>query len=272
MNLRFVTALLATFSQALPCSIAQTHALIDVGDHKLAISKLGDGQPTVILEDGGGGSIGSWSVIQPRIGEFTSVVAYSRSGRGASEVAKSPRTLIAVVEELRTLLHRSGTKPPYVLVGRSLGGIYVRAFAMKYPSEVAGLVLIDASHERQGIEFARASGMTIEDYLKTARSAVRDESMLREMAGLESVMIAGDLGITAKLPDIPLVVITNTRIDGPASVLKAWRSLQEEVFSTTTQGMHIVTARSGHDVAGRDPDLVVSAVRTVIDLVRQNMR
>jgi pimeloyl-ACP methyl ester carboxylesterase len=148
----------------------QSH--VDVGDHKLAVSMLGSGQPTVVLEDGGGGSIGSWSVIQPRIGEFTSVLAYTRAGRGASEAAKSPRTLMAVVEELRTLLHRSGTKPPYVLVRRSLGGIYVRAFAMKYPTEVAGLVLVDASHERQGIEFARRSGITVEEYLRKARSSV----------------------------------------------------------------------------------------------------
>jgi pimeloyl-ACP methyl ester carboxylesterase len=271
MNFRFLTALIAMVAQAFSCASGQPQALIDVGDHKLAILRIGSGQPTVVLEDGGGGSIDSWSVIQPRIGEFTSVVAYSRAGRGASEAAKSPRTLMAVVGELRTLLHRSGAKPPYVLVGRSIGGIYVRAFAMKHPSEVAGLVLVDASHERQGIEFARASGITLEDYMKMARSSVKGEAMRREMEGLESVMISGDLGIATKLPDIPLVVITNTRPDGPPAVLKAWRSLQEEVFSTTTQGMHIVTPRSGHDVAGRDPELVISAVRTVVDAARRNL-
>ncbi len=271
MHFRHLTAMIAIVAQAHSFASDQTHGLIDVGDHKLAVSKLGSGQPTVVLEDGGGGSIRSWSAIQPRIAEFTTVVAYTRAGRGASEAAKSPRTLMAVVEELRTLLQRSGAKPPYILVGRSLGGIYVRAFAMKYPAEVAGLVLVDGSHERQGIEFARASGITVEEYLKMARSSVKDEAMLREMEGLDSVMIAGDLGIATKLPDIPLVVITNAKLDGPPAVLKAWRSLQDEVFSTTTQGMHIVTQRSGHDIAGRDPDLVISAVRTVIDAARRNL-
>ena len=103
------------------------------------------------------------------------------------------------------------------------------------------------------------------------RASVKDEAMLREMEGLESVMFAGDLGIATKLPDIPMVVITNTRPSGPPAVLKAWRSLQNEVFSNTTQGMHIVTPRSGHDIAGRDPDLVISAVRTVIDAARRNL-
>jgi len=271
MNFRLLAACIAMFVQSISCASGQIQELFDVGDHKLAVLKLGSGQPTVVLEDGGGGSIESWSVIQPRIGEFTSVVSYSRAGRGGSEAAKTPRTLVAVVDDLRTLLHRSGAKPPYVLVGRSIGGIYVRAFAMKHPSEVVGLVLVDASHERQGLEFARASGITVEDYMKMGRASVKDEAMLREMEGLESVMIAGNLGIATKLPDIPMVVITNTRPSGPPAVLKAWRSLQDEVFSTTTQGMHIVTPRSGHDIAGRDPDLVISAVRTVIDAARRNL-
>lgn len=259
------------FAQAISNAWGQAQELIDVGDHKLAMTRFGSGQPTVVLEDGGGGSIESWGFIQSRLGEFTSVIAYSRAGHGASEAAKSPRTLVAVVEELHALLDRSGTKPPYVLVGRSIGGIYVRAFAMKHPQKVAGLVLVDASHERQGLEYARASGITIEEYLRMGRTSVKDEAMLREMEGLEPVMIAGNLGIATKLPDIPLVVITNTKASGPPAVLNAWRSLQDEVFSTTTQGMHIVTSRSGHDIAGRDPELVISAVRTVIDSARRNL-
>ena len=64
MKLRFLTALIAMFAQAFSCASGQPQALIDVGDHKLAVLRLGSGQPTVVLEDGGGGIIESWSVIQ----------------------------------------------------------------------------------------------------------------------------------------------------------------------------------------------------------------
>lgn len=245
---------------------------VDVGGHRLSVTGTGQGRPTVVLESGGGGDIRSWKAILPRIGEFTSVVAYARAGHEDSEPANTPRTLMVVVEELRTLLRKDGCEPPYVLVGRSLGGIYVRAFAMKYPTEVAGLVLVDGSHERQGIEYARATGITVQDYLNMVRASVKDGAARREMEGLESVMASGDLGIVTKLPDTPLVVITNTRADGPEAARTAWRALQNEVFESTTQGRHIVTNRSGHDIGSNEPDLVVEAVRWTVDTVRRNGR
>src|SRR5947207_9697269 len=128
---------------------AQAPERIEVHDHKLAIARAGQGSPTVVIESGGGGDIKAWATILPRIAEFTSVITYARPGRGDSEPATRPATLNNVVEDLHTLLKRAGCKPPYILVGRSLGGIYVRAFAMIHPGETAGLVLVDGSHERQ---------------------------------------------------------------------------------------------------------------------------
>lgn len=250
-------------------AIAAAPELINVGDHRLAIARSGQGSPTVVLESGGGSDIKAWSVILPRVGEFTSAVAYARAGRSDSEPAKTPRTLTAVVEELRTLLRNAGYKPPYVLVGRSLGGIYVRAFATMYPTEVAGLVLVDGSHERQGIELARALGMTTEQYLRASLETEKDDATRRELEDLAPVLATGNLGLSGKLPDLPTVIITNTRPDGPPAVLKAWRSLHDELFQSTTHGMHILTNQSGHDIAGHEPDLVINAVRWVIDAVRQ---
>jgi len=253
-------------------AIAQAPELIDVGDHRLAIARRGQGGPAVVLESGGGSDIKAWSVILPRIGEFTSAVAYARAGRSDSEPAKTPRTLTAVVEESRTLLQHAGYKPPYVLVGRSLGGIYVRAFATMYPTEVAGLVLVDGSHERQEIEFARALGMTTEQYLGASLKNEKDEATRRELEDLSPVLMAGSLGLPGKLPDLPMVILTNTRPDGPPAVLKAWRSLHDELFQSTTHGMHILTNQSGHDIAGHEPELVINVVRWVVDAVRQANR
>jgi pimeloyl-ACP methyl ester carboxylesterase len=58
-----------------------------------------------------------------------------------------PRTFDQDIYELHTLLQKAGVKPPYILVGHSLGGIIARLFEKKYPDEVKGLVLVDATSE-----------------------------------------------------------------------------------------------------------------------------
>ncbi len=107
------------------------------------IEKHGPAGPTVILESGLAASSLSWSLVQDRIAEFAHVCSYDRAGFGWSSPARSPRTVQAVVEELRTVLESGGLSAPFVLVGHSYGGLIVRAFAHLYPALVAGLVLID---------------------------------------------------------------------------------------------------------------------------------
>jgi pimeloyl-ACP methyl ester carboxylesterase len=45
------------------------------------------------------------------------------------------------------VLRTAGEKPPYVLVGHSIAGIYARAYQLRYRDEVAGLVLVAGLHE-----------------------------------------------------------------------------------------------------------------------------
>jgi len=248
---------------------ANSPEMVDIGDHKLAIARSGQGIPTVVMESGAGGDIPAWTKIMSGVGSFTSAVTYARAGRGASEAAKTPRTLTNMVTELHEMLVAAGYKPPYVLVGRSLGGIFVRAFAIMYPGETAGLVLVDGSHERQQIEFAKAEGLTTEMYFaKTKQANIQDAATSRELDGLKPVLISGNLGLSGLLSDLPMVVITSTRPDRPPAVLKAWRVLQDEVFRSTTHGMHIVTNKSGHNITETEPELVINSIRWVVDTVR----
>jgi pimeloyl-ACP methyl ester carboxylesterase len=244
--------------------------LIDVGDHRLAIARAGQGSPTVVLESGDGSSIPAWKDILPQVGEFTSVVAYARAGRDGSEPAKTPRTLTSVVDELRTMLQRAGYKPPYVLVGRSLGGIYIRAFAIRFPAEVAGLVLVDGSSERQAAVFGPFLRLTPEKYIQGMIGSITDEPARLEMEGLGPILLRGDLGLSGQLPDLPMIVLVNTRPEGPPGLMPVWRRLQEEVFQSTTRGMLILTNKSGHDIARKEPDLVVNSVRWVVETVRKD--
>lgn len=121
--------------------------LIDVGGWRLHIHSMGEarpGSPTVILEPGVGDFSVEWSLVQPGVAKFARVCSYDRAGDGWSEMGPHPRTMRQIVYELHTLLNRSGIKPPLILVGHSYGGWLVRTFQQTYPSEVAGMVLVEA--------------------------------------------------------------------------------------------------------------------------------
>jgi pimeloyl-ACP methyl ester carboxylesterase len=121
--------------------------LIDVGGWRLHLNCTGEArptQPTVVLEAGVGDFSVEWSLVQPAVARFARVCSYDRAGDGWSEIGPYPRTFRQIVYELHTLLDRAGERPPYVLVGHSYGGWLVRLYQSTYPSEVTGMVLVEA--------------------------------------------------------------------------------------------------------------------------------
>lgn len=102
-----------------------------------------------MLENGTGDFSMIWSLVQPRVGEFTRVCSYDRGGYAWSQPGTRPRTFAQLSLELRTALKKSGEKPPFIMVGQSYGGLVVRGFARDYAAEVAGMVMVDAVHEDQ---------------------------------------------------------------------------------------------------------------------------
>lgn len=123
---------------------------VDVGGRSLNIDCAGPGSPAVILESGGGGYGGyGWRKVQTDIAKFTTVCWYDRAGEGWSDPAPTARSSVTVVNDLHELLQRTPVAGPYVLVGHSIGAEYVRAFTARFPSEVAGVVLVDSTHPDQ---------------------------------------------------------------------------------------------------------------------------
>ncbi|MDS3860958.1 alpha/beta hydrolase [Thermosynechococcaceae cyanobacterium BACA0444] len=123
-------------------------ALIEIEGKRLHYRVMGEGHPIIVVDSGQGGTHLDWQLVQPEVAKFTRIVTYDRAGYGWSDSGTEPRTAKQIVKELRQLLKEAGIAPPYILVGMSLSGLFTRFFAYQYPEEVAGMVLVDVTHER----------------------------------------------------------------------------------------------------------------------------
>ncbi len=106
------------------------------------------GAPVIVFENGARMTLDTWRAVVEVLARDATVLTHNRPGYGQSEAADGPRSGEAIVGELRALLAAKGLKPPYVLVGHSLGGLYMQWFARRYPQEVQALVLVDAVYPR----------------------------------------------------------------------------------------------------------------------------
>jgi pimeloyl-ACP methyl ester carboxylesterase len=182
-----------------------------------------------------------------------------------------PRTAADVVADLHALLAMEAVPGPYVLVGHSVGGLFVRLYASLYPDEVAGLVLIDASHEEQDV---RRQDMVAADLFAAEQQAVASNTEGIDLnASFDQVRAAR---AASPLHSMPLAVLSAGQAD-PAFFPAGWPMEAEEMLHDELQadlaglvpdGLHIVAEQSGHYVQQSQPDLVVAVIRDVVQAVR----
>ena len=135
--------------------------LIDIGGRTLHLNCTGSGSLTVVLEAGAGAFAIDWSLVQPAIAGRTRVCSYDRAGVGWSDPRDAVDTPARIVRDLHTALAAAGEKPPLILVGHSMGGVYVRLYQLEYPEQVAGLVLVDPSSEDGLFTLYQGKGVAI---------------------------------------------------------------------------------------------------------------
>ncbi|MBT7805026.1 alpha/beta hydrolase, partial [Candidatus Poribacteria bacterium] len=128
---------------------AQTYAppgrLVEVDGRQMHLHSSGEGGPTVVLVGGGGAFSIDWDLVQQALAKTTRVCSYDRAGLGRSDPGPADETVEQTVSDLHMLLQSAPEKAPYVLVGASIGGIYIRAYQHAYPDEVVGLVFVNSS-------------------------------------------------------------------------------------------------------------------------------
>jgi pimeloyl-ACP methyl ester carboxylesterase len=133
---------------------------VDLDGRRIHLQVMGQetGLPAVILEAGIGSFSSNWAWVQAELAASTRVVAYDRAGLGWSDSAGEPQDARQSAADLHAALQKAGIPGPYVVAGHSYGGLVVRAFADLYPQEVAGMVLVDASHPDQWARIPESRG------------------------------------------------------------------------------------------------------------------
>jgi pimeloyl-ACP methyl ester carboxylesterase len=262
--------------------------LVDIGGYRLHLWCTGNGAPAVILDNGLGGSSVGWGFVQPEVARFTRVCSYDRAGMGYSDPGPSPRTARRIASELSELLARSEIAGPVVLVGASIAGFNVRLFATDHAERAAGLVLVDASHEDDAhdvpwmarfvpllstIGIFRLSGVSFGQSDESLAPSVRQFARATRFraagyqAAADEIIHVGDsadeVRSSRRRLTIPVLVLTGAR-----GADENWRRLQQDQASLSERGCLIVAQQSGHVVQVDQPQIVVDAIRTVVETIR----
>lgn len=180
--------------------------MVLVGAHRLHLHCMGKGSPTVVMEAGAGDFSFVWSLVQPLVSEKTRVCAYDRAGYAWSEPGPRPRTLLQTAYELHTLLHNAGVKPPYLLVGASLGGLIARVYARSYPAEVAGIVFVDSSHENSYLSMRGKAVRLRDGSEKRQIPAVQTEARSRVLKSIPLIPLSDSKQLDPRDPRSKLAI------------------------------------------------------------------
>jgi pimeloyl-ACP methyl ester carboxylesterase len=289
--------------------------LIDIGGRRIHLDCRGAGTPVVVFESGldVGGSL-AWSRVHHAIAGFTRACVYDRAGIMWSDPHDGPQNGELIAQDLHAVLGKAGERPPFVLVGHSLGGPYVMTYTKYFGSEVAGIVFVDASHPDQAkrlnaVNAGRSDPVTsykIAAALKwtglvralypvsmvvrnnepapAARMAMAYaptsmDAVIKEIEGYDQTLAAA--GTFRQLGDRPLFVLTAvpTISDEELAAMKKTRAQMQEILdirkalhddeaSWSSRSQHEMVPGASHIIPFDRPDVVVAAVRSVVESVR----
>lgn len=294
-----------------------TGKLVDIGGRRIQVDCRGTGAPTVVLVSGLdiNGAL-AWSAVHDSIAATSRTCAYSRAGIMWSDPSPDAVTAKGVADDLHAALSQADEHPPFVMVGHSLGGPYIMTYTKYYGEDVAGLVMVDASHPEQlqrmaalapaagnpesvlgPIRIAAALSWAGVARFATSRtppmphqseaaaravSAYATHSLpaaLKEMIALDTVF--KEAGTFRQLGDRPLFVLSAMKpmTDAERATLKLtpekgrefkalWKSMHDEEASWSTRSQHRLLGDATHYIQFDRPDVVIDAVRSVVDSVR----
>jgi pimeloyl-ACP methyl ester carboxylesterase len=278
------------------------------GGRRMNLYCSGAGSPTVVLEGGWSDSDVAWRMVQPLVAKRTRVCSYDRAGLGFSDAAPGPRDTVHIVDDLEALLHAGGLKPPYVLVGYSMGSFSVRLFADRHLPDVAGMVLVEPSTERQTERFAAAlpgrvrrirpmtdaeecppaqavcktsgesalpSSVIAARALQTAAPTYQ-QTILAELVGMNGDGAAQVAAARRSYGPLPLVVLTGADnvgdpAYGPAEIADfktVWNAMHDDLAKLSSRGIRRSVANATHLMVFEQPKIIADAITEIIVATR----
>ncbi|MCF8260462.1 MAG: alpha/beta hydrolase [Melioribacteraceae bacterium] len=253
------------------------------------------GKPVIVFENGMATKYDYWKNIINEVSNTSVVFSYNRPRIGESENDNLPPTMEHINGNLKSMLLEKGLNPPYLLVGHSFGGAYIRSFASKYPEEIAGLIFVDP------IDFTKKKGYGALPYLEIGLTQHQIDSMFAkpyddfkeklfaEMPNyyVEEVKISGQLTKnefkdcdSTALPDVPVHFIlaggySNEGDDRGETIfdkkklfrinnnlkMKRWTALLDPL----KYGKLIYLSNSGHYIPNDDPETIITSIQLALN-------
>lgn len=290
------TALLLLFA-TLSCIAYSQERLIQANGQKFNVLTKGletrkASTPVIIFENGLGMGLGNWDTVMDELAQELPVFAYDRAGVEKSEKVYKMPTIKLVAENLKAILTTLNISPPYLLVGHSLGGVYVRGFAGFYPNDIAGLVFIDPADftetKNDWNNIFRTLGLPekrIEEMLQNRLYRPLTVDSLRFGSWSETTVLTelrkNDFSEISQLPmpQVPTYFFVGGKFDVPVerrskeydqeqffhiknnSNMDRWKKL---IYSTNKPGALIYLTHTGHYIHREDPRAVIENIKVLI--------
>jgi pimeloyl-ACP methyl ester carboxylesterase len=256
----------ACLACAAPASATGTTATIDfVGGRKVeSVTILKPASKVVVVfENGSRGTLDKWDKVLDAVSPHASVFAYNRPGYANSGSTDTPRDGSTIVEQLRQVLKQKGLAPPYVLVGHSMGGLYMQLFARRYPEEVAGIVLLDSLMPRM-VKKPEGFPLTI----RIAKQLFLSSAMAGE---IDKIYETGETVVALPGIDyIPMIKLINVPKSATAVPLDLGVFDRDPATIAFVRGLYPnakkVIVDSDHQMQSATPDVVARAIVEMIDM------
>lgn len=221
----------------------------------------GRGQPTVVLASGYGMPRSTWQAVGDALAKDFTVFSVDRPGYGDQPDTKRPRDPCTIATDTREALQSAGLKPPYVLVGHSLGGLYQYAYARMYPQDVAGFVLLDPTHPHHW-ETLQAEQPVLATALQGMVALQRQQALRNEFR--QQAQCLEQLAANAPLTAPGRLLFSRRYREMEKDFAPALQRLQDDWKALTGVPTATLLWDSGHHIQTERPDAVASAVRVVV--------
>ncbi|MEM6698262.1 MAG: alpha/beta hydrolase [Bacteroidota bacterium] len=290
-NLIFLFTFLVSISAVAQKKLVKVNGL-NINVNVIGLEDREEGQAVIVFESGHGVPMDNWDRVLAGVVALAPLVTYERPGIGESEATEEEPTIKNVSDRLVSILKHLDIPPPYVLVGHSLGGLYVRGFAIHYPELLAGLIIVDpadftethqnkrAYYEVLGWEDAKVDSL-MQSFIdrRNANHLKANPPIRREGQYLEAIRAREFEEIAEhQLPNIPVHILTGGRFDVPErmrskeydqeavfrSKMKYRTARWMEVVQSVEKGMFFYSGDAGHYVHYDDPELLIASVKLVL--------